>query len=379
MKSLTLRTWIEIDKKAFCHNIEQFLKLIPSKTRLMAVIKSNAYGHGLSLVGAMLKKYPRAWIGVDSITEGLRIRRDDLTHSMLVLGYTLPSKIEDARAKSIAITVSQFETLRGLTRMRTRPAFHLKIDTGMHRQGFLLGDLPRVIAILKRAGLTPEGVYTHFAAAKDKKDFTYTMMQFRAFQDAVAMMKGAGFSRIITHAAASGAALLFPETHGDMVRIGMGLYGYWPSPEAAISYHTSRMQLKPVLTWKTVVGEVKEILKGSCIGYDSTECVRARTKIAVLPIGYWHGFDRGLSSKGEALIRGQRARVLGRVSMDMTVVDVTDIPAVRVGDAVVLIGRQGNEAIWADEIAKKINTTAYEIITRLNPLIERRENRPTAQ
>lgn len=373
MRSLSLRTWIEIDSDAFRHNTEQFLKLIPRKKRFMAVIKSNAYGHGLSLMGRMLARYPRAWIGVDSITEALRIRHDGLTNSMLVLGHTLPARIEDARRGGITITVSQFETLADLARMRVRPAFHLKIDTGMHRQGFLPEDLPRVIGMLKRAHLIPEGMYTHFAAAKDKKDPLYTRMQTRAFADAVAMMRTAGFSRMILHAAASGATLLFPETHFDMVRIGMGLYGYWPSAEAAVTYRRSHTKLKPVLTWKTVVGEVKEIPKESCIGYDSTECVRMRTRIAVLPIGYWHGFDRGLSSAGEVLIRGKRARVLGRVSMDMIAVDVTKILGVHVGDEVVIIGRQGKDAVWADEIAKKIDTTAYEVIARLNPLIRRVE------
>lgn len=378
MSSPTLRTWIEIDSDAFRHNTEQFLKLIPPKTRLMAVIKSNAYGHGLSLIGTILTKYPRAWIGVDSITEALRIRHDGLTNLMLVLGHTLPSRIEDARRGGIAITVSQFETLADLARMRIRPAFHLKIDTGMHRQGFLPADLPRVIKILKGAGLVPEGMYTHFAAAKDKKDPSYTRMQTRVFKDTIMMMNDAGFLRIITHAAASGATLLFPETHFDMVRIGMGLYGYWPSAEAAATYYRSHTKLKPVLTWKTMVGEVKEISKGSCIGYDSMECMRVRTRMAVVPIGYWHGFDRGLSSKGEVLIRGKRARVLGRVSMDMIAVDVTKISGVRVGDEVVIIGRQGKDAIWADEIAKKIDTTAYEVIARLNPLTQRREIQPSA-
>ena len=325
MRPATLRTWIEIDSGAFRHNTEEFLKLISPKTHFMAVIKSNAYGHGLSLVGTILKKYPRAWIGVDSITEALRIRHDGLTNSMLVLGHTLPSRIEDARRAGIAITVSQFETLADLARMRTRPAFHLKIDTGMHRQGFLPEDFPRMIGMLRRAHLVPEGIYTHFAAAKDKKVPVYTHMQTRVFKDAITMMNDAGFSRMITHAAASGATLLFPETHFDMVRIGMGLYGYWPSTEAAASYCRSRTKLKPVLTWKTVVGEVKEILKGSCIGYDSTECAQRSVTMAVLPVGYWHGFDRGLSSKGQVLIRGKRARVLGRISMDMIAVDVTKI------------------------------------------------------
>ena len=150
----------------------------------------------------------------------------------------------------------------------------------------------------------------------------------------------------------------------------MGLYGYWPSLVAAAK-HLAGMALQPVLSWKTLVGEVKEIPAGAHVGYDITEQVTKKTKIAVLPVGYWHGYDRGLSSLGEVIIRGRRAKILGRVSMDMVVADVTRIPKVRVGDTVVLIGKQGKEAIGADELGLKIGTTQYEFLTRINPLIRR--------
>jgi len=148
------------------------------------------------------------------------------------------------------------------------------------------------------------------------------------------------------------------------------LYGYWSSWVAKVK-HPPQMVLKPILTWKTIVVEVKEIPAGSYVGYDLTERVSQKTKIAVLPVGYWHGIDRGLSSIGEVLIRGRRRKVLGRVSMDMVVVDVTDKPHVKVGNEAVLLGKQGKDAIWADEIALKIGTSAYEVLTRINPLIER--------
>ncbi len=147
-----------------------------------------------------------------------------------------------------------------------------------------------------------------------------------------------------------------------MVRLGIGLYGYYPE---------KRVRLKPVLIWKTIVSEVKRVEKGEWVSYDRTERLKRDSKIAILPIGYWHGFDRGLSSKGEVLIRGKRARVLGRVTMDMTMVDVTDIPGVRIRDEVVIIGKQGKYRITADDVAEKINTTSYEILTRINPLIRK--------
>lgn len=186
-------------------------------------------------------------------------------------------------------------------------------------------------------------------------------------------LKEAGYGDCIYHASATGGALLFPEAHFDMVRVGMGLYGYRPSEESKKTKNIKHktIKLKQVLTWKSVIAEVKKIPKGARVGYDGTERVARDTVMAVIPIGYWHGYDRGLSGKGIMLVRGKRAKVLGRISMDMTVIDITDIPKVRVGDEAVLIGMQGKESILADELAAKINTTAYEFLTRINPLIKR--------
>lgn len=388
-----VRTWIEVDKKALKHNLGQFLKIIPKRTRLMAIIKSNAYGHGLVLVAKFLaesriwnlksknfnsildsKFYfldSRLWFGVDSIVEALRLRREGVKNSILVLGYTLPARISDAAEHDISITVSTFETLHDIARAKKRPAFHLKTDTGMHRQGFFSHDISRLVRALKKYKLKPEGIFTHFASAKDVAYPTHTYEQLKKFTSVCRTFKKAGFQNIIRHAAASGGTLLFPKSHLDMVRVGMGLYGYWPSEESKIKNQELQITLKPVLTWKTIIGETKEVPKGAYVGYDLTERVHRKTKIAILPIGYWHGYGRGLSSIGEVLIHRRRAKVLGRVSMDMVVVDITDIPRVRVGDEVVLIGAQGAGAVWASELGLKIGTSQYEILTRINPLIRR--------
>lgn len=379
-----LRTWIEIDKKALRSNMGQFLNLIPKKTRLMAVVKSNAYGHGLVQVSKFLssKFYTlgasRLWFGVDSIVEAVTLRREGINNPILVLGSILPDRLQEAVPQKIILTISNFESLKNLSRLKDRPEFHLKIDTGMHRQGFLPQDISKVLKSLRFYGLTPGGLYTHFAAAKDAVYPTHTLAQLEKFNEAASKFKKAGLGSLVCHSAASGGALLFPESHLDMVRVGMGLYGYFPSPEAGLHLQ-DKIKLRPVLTWKTVVVETKEIPTGSYVGYDLTEKVKRKTKIAVLPIGYWHGYDRGLSSIGEVLIKGKRAKLLGRVSMDMIVVDITDIgnkfksqkSKVKIGDEVVLIGRQGSDAIWADELALKIGTSQYEFLTRINPLIKR--------
>ncbi|MDO8600437.1 MAG: alanine racemase [bacterium] len=374
-----LRTWIEIDEKALRHNVAEFLKLIPKRTRFMAVVKSNAYGHGLVTVAQSLANLtpdtyhlsPRLWFGVDSIVEGLRLRREGIKNPILVLGSTLPARIPEAAEHAIALAVSNFESLRAHASVKNRPAFHLKIDTGMHRQGFFPHEIKKAAAFLKASRLRPEGIFTHFASAKDIAYPTYTLEQLKKFKDADRELQKNGFTNMMRHAAASGGALLFPESHLDMVRIGMAMYGYWPSEESRIKNKELRVTLKPVLIWKTVVAEIKKIPKGAYVGYDCTERVSRNTTMAVLPIGYWHGYDRGLSSTGEVLIRGKRARVLGRVSMDMIVVDATDISGIKVADEVVLIGKQGKDTVWGDAMALKISTSQYEVLTRINPLVKR--------
>jgi alanine racemase len=240
----------------------------------------------------------------------------------------------------------------------------------MHRQGFQFSEIPELIKTLKRLQLHPTGIFTHFASAKDSGSPSFTLGQLRTFIKVATLLKRAGYKNLIRHAAASGGTLLFPETHLDMVRPGMVLYGYFPSDEAE-THFASRVHLKPVLTWKAIVGEVKQVKKNEYIGYDLTERFSRATRIGIIPIGYWHGFDRGLSSVGEVLVRGVRRRVLGRVSMDMIAVDLSAGGAVRQGDEAVLIGQQGKEEIWAEEIASKLASSPYEIITRINPLIHK--------
>ena len=352
VKIHTLRTWIEIDKKALRHNVGEFFRLISRPTRLMAVIKSNAYGHGLGAIAQELVNTQlfgqKQWFGVDSIVEALRLRREGIINQILVLGFTLPARMEEAAQHDISISISNFDALDSISNISKRPAIHLKFDTGMHRQGFLKKDISHLISILKKKHITPKGMFTHFASAKDPLYPTYTLAQLAEFHEAVGRMKQAGFSSLIQHASATGGTLIFPDAHYDMVRVGMGLYGYWPSQELKLTYNMStltslkkqrkKIALYPVLTWKTIVAEVKQIPKGSYVGYDLTEETYRKTMIAVLPIGYWHGYDRGLSSISNVLVRNCRARVLGRISMDMLVIDITDIAGVRTGDEVVIIG-----------------------------------------
>lgn len=386
-----LRTWIEIDRKAVTHNYNVFRSRIGKNCKLMAVVKSNAYGCGLwefaqtlekigaDLVRSRTQTQASAtsngvdWFGVDSITEALALRKKSITKPLLVLGYTMPSRFADAARNNVSLTISTFENLKALAVLRnTKPInIHIKIDTGMHRQGFLPNEAHKVIKFIKLKGknIRIEGAYTHFAAAKNPAFPADTFKQIATFEQASRLFASAGL-KFLRHAAATSGMLLHPQAYYDMVRIGIGLYGLWPSMEVQSAF-SKAVHLKPVLSWKTIISEIKEIPAGERIGYDFTEKLTKRSHVAVCPVGYWHGYPRALSSIGYVLVKGRRARVLGRVSMDMLVVDVSGMPRVRIGDTVTLLGRDGNAEITADELAELSGTTNYEIVTRLNPLIKR--------
>jgi alanine racemase len=368
-----LRTWIEIDSRAARKNYDTFRKLLGKRVKLWAVVKSNAYGHGLMLFAKLMQKFGIDGFCVDSLVEGLRLRKEGIKKSILVLGPTLPALYKDAAAKNITISISNFEALKALAREKTPPSFHIKIDTGMHRQGFYLNDLPKAIKIISssQSSISKKftGIFTHFASAKDINYPTYTERQFAEFQKAAKLFEKAGFKNLIKHVAATGGALVNPKYHLDAVRVGIGLYGLWPSKELETQFGT-RIHLKPILRWRAVVSEVKHLKGGDYVGYDLVERVREITKMAVIPVGYWHGFPRSLSGTGEILVNGRRARVLGRVSMDLTTVNLGNAKC-DTGAVVTLIGRDGDEELSAAEVAARAGTIHYELLTRLNPLIER--------
>lgn len=370
-----LRTWIEVNKEAIVKNYETFRNLIGNQCRLMAVVKSNAYGHGLVGFSKEAQKLGVDWFGADSAIEALAIRNSGITKPILVFGHTLPERLKEATDEHISLTVSSFDGLNNLKIFQHHKLrdlrIHLKIDTGMHRQGFYVKDLPEVVRFLKTKlpQIKVEGLYTHFAAAQNPAFPLDTFNQNNDFKKAVDIIKAGGYQPI-KHAAATSGAILFPGTRFDMVRIGIGLYGLWPSAEIKAAF-SGKIKLMPVLSWRTIIGEIKDVKKGDRIGYDFTERVSINSRIAILPIGYWHGYPRALSSVGRVLIRGKRAKVLGRVSMDMTAVDVTGIKNAKAGDAVTLLGRDGRKNISAEELAQLAGTINYEFITRINPLIER--------
>ncbi len=369
-----IRTWVEVDRKALANNYKIFRGLIDPKCKLMAVCKSNAYGHGLVHYAQEMVKLGADFLGVDSMTEAMRLRKEGIKIPILILGYTMPEVYETAAEENISITISNIDSLKILKRVRDdkdgKFKIHIKIDTGMHRQGFFIEQLVKVIEELQSSkNIEVEGLFTHFAAAKNPAFPRDTQEQLNKFEEAVSLFKNAGFDPI-RHTAASAGAIIFPHSHYDMVRVGISMMGLWPSLEVK-SYAEDKLKLQPILSWRTFIAEIKTIEKGERISYDFTETLNKDSKIAIIPIGYWHGFRRNLSGIGHVLINGQRAKVLGRVTMDMIIVDITEIRDARPGDIITLIGRDGKDEITAYEMAALSDTSWYETITCLNPLMRR--------
>ncbi|MDI6820662.1 MAG: alanine racemase [Patescibacteria group bacterium] len=372
------KTWIEIDKKAVVSNVKTFKSILKPKTKLFSVVKSNAYGHGLVLFSGLADKLGVDGFCVDSVIEGCKLRAVGIKKPILCLGPTLPGLFEDAINNKIILTISNMEALVAFVKEKVLADFHIKIDTGMHRQGFYLVDLPKALKIINnpRFGIKNhlKGIYTHFAAAKDVTYSGYTIRQLEKFKEANSLFRKAGFKNLMRHAAATGGTMLYPQSHFDAVRVGAGLYGFWPTKEAQIQHQlvlNKKLSLKPILSWRSVVSEVKDLVLGDLVGYDLTEEVTKPIIAAIIPIGYWHGFPRALSSRGRVLINGLSAKVLGRVSMDLMTVALPLGSKVKMGDRVTLIGQNGKETIRADDLAEITNSISYEIITRLNPLIKR--------
>ncbi len=371
LKTQNLRTWVEIDRKAIAHNIARLKSFLEPKTKFLAVVKSNAYGHDMVQYAKEAKKSGVDFFGVDSFEEALELRARGIKEPILVLGYVFPSNFAECAKKNISVTISNIESLKTATLPRESSLkIHIKVDTGLHRQGFQAADVEKVFKEIHKAGkkIIIEGLYTHFAAMETPKYESYSRMQIRELQKWRNVFSMVGIHPIV-HSSATSGIFFSREFHFDMVRAGISLYGLWPSNE--IREVAPKTKLFPLLTWKAIISEVKKVKAGERVGYDLTEKLSRGSVLAVVPIGYFHGVRRSLSSKGEFLVRGKRAKIIGRVSMDMLVIDVTDIAGAKQGDEVVIIGMQGKERVTAEEIAKKTGTINYEVVTQINSAIPR--------
>jgi alanine racemase len=373
-----MKTWIEINRNNLLHNLEQFRKLIGEKTKIMGVVKANAYGHGLTEVAqAILDKVD--WFGVDSLAEALKLRQVAIKKPILILGYVELKDLREAVKNNISLTVYNKETIEKLGKIPIQnpnfnPKVHIKIETGTSRQGVGENEILDFVKFIKNyPSIEIEGLSTHYANIEDTTDSSFAMEQLAIFSRVAEILKKEGVAAPLRHTACSAATILFPETRFDMVRLGISMYGLWSSKEtkAVAKNKNIDLDLKPVLTWKTIVAQVKTVKSGTPIGYGLTERVSRDSRIAVLPIGYFDGYDRKLSSVGNVLIHGKRCKILGRVCMNIIIVDVTDLEKIELENEVVLLGRQGREEVSAEDLAQKIGTINYEVVTRINSLIPR--------
>lgn len=376
--------WSEIDLNAISHNVMELRRITSNGSQLMAVVKANGYGHGAVEVALVALKNGAASLGVARMGEGLHLRRAGITAPILILGYTPPEHSATLVAHRLTQTVYTFEAAESLSeaaaRLQTRAKVHIKVDTGMGRLGLLLdnprisllgkhlpGNAQRVIESISRLPhIEIEGIFTHFATA-DSQDKTYTFQQLERFLEFLDKLKVHGLEFPLRHAANSAALIDLPETHLDMVRPGISLYGFYPSAEV----NRERISLTPAMMLKTRVIHVKMVPAGFHISYGLTYQTENPTVIATVSAGYADGLNRLLSSQGQMLVRGSRAGIVGRICMDLTLLDVGHIPDVCIGDEVVIFGGQGHEFIPVEEMANTLNTIHYEIVTSLTSRIER--------
>lgn len=363
--------WAEIDLAALAHNVRAIKNILRPGTQLMAIVKANAYGHGAGPVARTALSNGATCLGVATLDEALELRQEGISAPVLILGYTPAEEAAKVVAANISQTVYSLEQAAVLNQAAAtagvRARLHLKIDTGMGRLGLLpaqaislagaINDLPYVCL---------EGLFTHFASS-DAADKSYARRQLDTFLKTLKELERRGISFPWIHAANSGAIIDLPETHFNLARAGIILYGHYPSGEV----HRERLALKPVMTLKAKVILVKELAAGKYVGYGCTYVTPASSQIATLPIGYGHGYSRLLSNRAQVLIRGRRAPVIGQICMDQCMVDVTSIPGIQVDEEVVLFGCQEGNLLTVDEVAAWMGTINYEILCLISRRVPR--------
>lgn len=368
--STVLPTYATVNLAALAHNLSCIKRYLSSGCDVMAIVKANAYGHGARDIAQALSRQGIERFAVASLDEGIALRQTGFSASIVVLGALFEQQIIDLVAHRLTPVISDSRILASLAKAAdSHPipySIHLKAETGMGRLGFSLEELRTLLNNpLLRGPLYVEGMMTHLADA-DGTDSAFTERQLRAFHAVLETTLQQGFKIPLVHAANSAAIVRFPDTHFSLVRPGIMLYGYHTLP-ASIPIP----DLKPVLSLRTTIVQLRTIPRGGSVSYNATFVAKRSTRIAVLPIGYADGYNRGLSNLGVVLIQGRRVPIVGLVCMDMIMVDVTDLPSVHVGETVTLLGQQGKEAIWADEMATWLGTIPYEILCGIGSRVPR--------
>lgn len=364
------RAWIELDKSALVHNVEEFSKLLAPGCRIMAAVKANAYGHGILEAAGILQEAGVEDFCVATLEEGIGLRKGGIKGQILVLGYTHPMQLSELVQYELTQTVvdaAYGETLREFGEPMN---VHICIDTGMHRLGERFERIEDILAMWEIPNLKITGVFSHLCVADSwlGRDREYTLRQIANFRATVQQLHEAGHTDFKVHLQGSYGVLNYPEVHFDYARIGIALYGTLSSRGDETRLRPS---LRPVLTLKARIQSIRQLEDGESAGYGLTFTARCRRSIAAVSIGYADGIPRSLSNKGYVLVEGKKAPIVGRICMDQMLVDVTDIPDAAPGGEAVLIGKCGLEEITAPQFAEWAGTIANEVLSRLGSRLER--------
>jgi alanine racemase len=373
MKSAQVRgrpTVCLIDHEALRWNVRQIRAKVGAKVKILCMVKANGYGHGAAAIAKTLAASEADAFGVATLEEALELRRSGIRKPILILAGAFPEQLDEFIDHDLIPVAHDLASLKVLDaeaqRRQAALKFHLKIDTGMGRLGVLATEAMHWIPELKNLqALKLDGVFSHFSTAESVEG-DYTRRQLEIFNGVIAQLRAQGLTPPVVHFANSAATITRPAAYFDMVRPGIMLYGVYPSPAMA-----QQIILKPVLSWQTKILQLKKVPAGTSISYGQTFVTQRESLIATLPIGYADGYSRLLSNRGEVLVNGARAPLVGRVCMDLTMIDVTDIRNVQPGAEIVLLGRQGAAEISADEMAAWTNTISYEILTSIGARVPR--------
>ena len=368
---------VEINMSALQSNFQAIRKIVGPQVKVMAVVKSDAYGHGLIECARALYSAGARTFGVAEVWEGIKLRNAGLKGDIIVLLGGSPESYEDVITHKLTPVVFEVDLLTGLSetaiRMKDEVKVHLKVDVGMGRIGVMPNEVESYVSLIKRLpGITLTGILSHFPVADEKDALGTTRQQLLKFKNILADLKSKKTGEIVSHIANSAGLMFSPKSHLNMVRPGISLYGYYPGGfQTRTNIVEPSLELQPVMSFKTRVIQIKDVGPGYGISYGHTFVTRRKSRIAVLPVGYADGYLRKLSNKAHVLIGGRRAPVCGRVCMNATLVDVTDLSPVHSGDEVVLLGQQGDERITADEIAHWMETISYEVLCLFGSFNER--------
>lgn len=367
------RVRADIDLDAVLYNMESMHKKLKPGTKIAAVVKADGYGHGAVEISRVLENLPYLWgYAVATSNEAMQLVEAGRKKPIIILGLSFPEQFEEIVENDLRPAVCTYETAQALSDIAAEKnkvcRIHIKVDTGMSRIGFQVipESADTVARISKLPNIMIEGIFTHFARA-DESSKAPAYEQFKQFEKMIAMVEEKGVQIPLKHCSNSAGIVEIPECNMDMVRAGITLYGLWPSEEV----DKTKISLKPVMSLRSRVAYVKELLPGRQISYGGTFTVKKKMTVATVPVGYGDGYARGLSNKGWVLIKGQKAPICGRVCMDQCMVDVTDIPGVKIGDTVTLLGKDADEEITMEQLGELSGRFNYEFACLITPRVPR--------